>query len=282
MIGSRLDEVTSVAMGGVTFHPGKIRHDHSEEHMRLTTPTNIAGSSVLAAGAFVTAQVHLKDGRVLDIPVTIAPSRPRVQLLSKSIALSPTGSAALIHLGNDTDLPQYGRLNFFLKSVAPPEFPRDEKIEVASANGGFSTTLSLADASLTLQDAQTVLAVLDPAKAFGPSAFGPIRFRPVTGDGVNGDWQPLTNLVRLPSLKEVHCPASPTKPCTLTGDNLFLIDSVSNTQQFTRPVVVPMGFAGMTMQVPRPIGTTLYLKLRDDPATVDLVSLPVMPETDSF
>lgn len=282
MTGSRLDEVTSVAMGGVTFHPGKIRHDHSEEHMHLTTPTNIAGSSVLAAGAFVTAQVHLKDGRVLDIPVTIAPSRPRVQLLSKSIALSPTGSAALIHLGNDTDLPQYGRLNFFLKSVAPPEFPRDEKIEVASANGGFSTTLSLTDASLTLQDAQTVLAVLDPVKAFGPSAFGPIHFRPVTGDGVNGDWQPLTNLVRLPSLKEVHCPASPTKPCTLTGDNLFLIDSVSNSAQFTRPVIVPMGFAGMTLQVPRPIGTTLYLKLRDDPATVDLVSLPVMPETDSF
>jgi hypothetical protein len=173
-------------------------------------------------------------------------------------------------------------MTFFLKSVAPPEFPRDQKIEVAATNGGFDTMLSLSDASLTLQDAHTVLAVLDPAKAFGPSAFGQLRFRPVTGTGVAGDWQPLTSLVRLPSLKEVHCPASPAKPCTLTGENLFLIDSVSNTQQFTHPVTVPMGFAGMSMQVPRPNGTTLYLKLRDDPSTVDLVSLPVSPEPDSY
>jgi hypothetical protein len=282
LTGSRLDEVTSVAMGGVVFQPGKVHHNGTEDKMRLTTLTNTVGSAVLAAGAFVTAQIHLKDGRILDIPVTIAPSRPQVQLLSKSIAVSPTGSAALIHLGNDADLPQFGRMTFFLKSIAPQDFPRDEKIEVAATNGGFDTVLSLADASLTLQDAQTVLAVLDPAKAFGPSAFGPVRFRPVTGEGVNGDWQPLTNLVRLPSLKDVHCQASPAKPCTMTGDNLFLIDSVASTPQFTHPVTVPMGFAGMSMQVPRPLGTTLYLKLRDDPTTVDLVSLPVFPEADPY
>lgn len=285
LTGKRLDEVTTVDLDGVTFHPGKLQRKTGEdktgeERVRLTSTAKIAGSNILVAGALVPAHVHLKDGRVLDIPVTIAPSRPRVQLLSKTIALSPTGSAAMIHLGNDEDLPQYGRMTFFLKSVAPPEFPRDEKIEVAAANGGFDTMLSLTDASLTLQDAQTVLAVLDPAKAFGPSAFGQLRFRAVTGEGVNGDWQPLTNLVRLPSLKEVRCPASPTKPCTMTGDNLFLIDSVANNQQFTHPVSVPLGFAGNSMQVSRPNGTTLFLKLRDDPATVDLVGLPVVPDAD--
>ncbi len=282
MTGSRLDEVASISMGGAIFHPGKLKHGGAEEKLHLTTTTNTTGSAVLAAGAFVTAQVHLKDGRVLDIPVTIAPSRPQVQLLSKSVALNPEGSAALIHLGNDGDLPQYGKLNFFLKSVAPADFPRDEKIEVAAVDGGFSTTLSLADANLTLQDAQTVLAVLDPAKAFGPSAFGKLQFRPITSAGVDGDWQPLTNLVRLPSLKEVHCPSSPTKPCTLTGDNLFLIDSIASTHEFTHPVTVPMGFAGMSMQVPRPNGTALYLKLRDDPSTIDLVGLPVMPEAEPY
>ncbi len=282
LTGSRLDEVTSISMGGVVFHPGKVHRNGVEEKTSLTTTTNTTGSAVLAAGAFVTAQVHLKDGRVLDIPVTIAPSRPRVQLLSKSVAVNPNGSTALIHLGNEDDLPQYGRMTFFLKSIAPQDFPRDEKIEVAATNGGFDTMLSLADATLTLQDTQTVLAVLDPAKAFGPSAFGQLRFRPVTGDGVTGDWQPLTSLVRLPSLKDVHCQASPAKPCTMTGDNLFLIDSVANTPQFTHPVTVPLGFAGMSMQVPRPNGTTLYLKLRDDPATVDLVSLPVFPEADPY
>lgn len=280
--GSRLDEVTSVALGGVVFKPGKLRHVGKEDHLALSTAADTSGSAVLAAGAFVTAQVHLKDGRVLDIPVTIAPSRPRVQLLSKSVFVNPTANAAVIHLGNDQDLPQYGRLNFFLRSIAPADFPRDEKIEVAAVGGGFSTMLSVADASLTLQDSQTVLAVLDPAKAFGPSAFGKLQFRPVTAAGVNGDWQPLTSLVRLPSLKEVRCPANPAKPCTLSGDNLFLIDSVANTQAFNHPVDVPMGFAGMTMQVPRPNGTTLYLKLRDDPTTVDLVALPVVPEADSY
>jgi hypothetical protein len=30
--------------------------------------------------------------------------------------------------------------------------------------------------------------------------------------------------------------------------------------------------------VPRPVGTLLYLKLRDDPATVGTVALPVLPE----
>ena len=39
----------------------------------------------------------------------------------------------------------------------------------------------------------------------GPSAFGPLKFRPVSGDGINGDWQSLVNLVRVPMLKAVHC-----------------------------------------------------------------------------
>ncbi len=281
MIGSRLQEVISVDMGGVLFHPEKFQRSSGEERVHLTTPTNISGSKILVEGALVTAHVHLKDGRTLDIPVSVAPSRPRVQLLSKSIVLNASGNAALIQLGNENDLPQYGRLTFFLKSVAPAEFSRDEKIEVAAADGGFDTTLSLSDATLTLQDSHTVLAVLDPAKAFGPSAFGQLQFRAVTGAGVNGDWQPLTNLVRLPSLKQVRCPASPEKSCTMTGENLFLIDSVANTQLFTHATDVPMGFAGISMQVPRPNGTTLYLKLRDDPATVDLVSLPVVPEADT-
>jgi hypothetical protein len=32
------------------------------------------------------------------------------------------------------------------------------------------------------------------------------------------------------------------------------------------------------MTVPRPNGTTLYLKLRDDPASINRASLPVLPE----
>lgn len=286
MTGSRLDEVSTVEMGGVVFHPGKLQHEDAEDKLQFSTIEKLtpkkSKSAALQAGTTLPAHIHLKDGRVLDFPVTIAPARPQVLLLSKSIALSTSSAASLIHLGNDNDLPQYGRMTFFLKSVAPAEFPRDEKIEVAAANGGFDTMLSLANGSLTLQDSQTLLAVLDPAKSFGTSAFGQLRFRPVTGTGVPGDWQPLANLVRLPSLKEVRCPVDTVQSCTMLGDNLFLIDAVSNTAQFANPVSVPMGFAGSTMKVPRPNGTTLYLKLRDDPATVDLVALPVYPEVEQY
>jgi len=39
-----------------------------------------------------------------------------------------------------------------------------------------------------------------------------------------------------------------------------------------------VGFVGSTLNVPRPNGTLLYIKLRDDPATVSTVVLPVLPE----
>jgi hypothetical protein len=129
-----------------------------------------------------------------------------------------------------------------------------------------------------LQDAQTVLATLDPLKAFGPSAFGVLQFRPVSADGVKGDWQPLVRLVRVPTLKEIRCPDSPDKPCTLSGTNLFLIDSVASDAQFTHNSPVPLGFVESSLTVPRPNGTLLYVKLRDDPSEVNTVVLPVLPE----
>jgi hypothetical protein len=78
-------------------------------------------------------------------------------------------------------------------------------------------------------------------------------------------------------LKEIRCPDDPDKSCTLSGSDLFLIDSVSATSHFTHPVSVPPGFADSTLSVPRPLGTILYLKLRDDPAAINSVALPVLP-----
>ncbi len=281
MTGTQLQEVKTVELAGTIFHVGSMKHSGTEDTLQLKTSTDLAGSKVFVEDATIVAHVHLNDERVLDFPVTIAPARPQVELLSKSIDVTPGASSAFIHLGNENDLPQYGHLNFFLKSVAPRQFPRDQTIEVGAADGGFVTSLTLANNSLTLQDAQTVFATLDPAKAFGSSAFGPLRFRPVTAAGVPGGLQPLANLVRLPELKHVDCPSNPAELCTLTGENLFLIDSIAASPQFAQPTSVPLGFAGNTMKVPRPNGTTLYLKLRDDPSTVDLASLPVLPMADA-
>jgi hypothetical protein len=86
------------------------------------------------------------------------------------------------------------------------------------------------------------------------------------------------NLVRVPTLKEIRCPDAPDEQCQLTGTDLFLIDSVASDAQFTHMVPVPAGFLNSTLSVPRPNGTLLYLKLRDNPSAVNTMVLPVLPE----
>ncbi|MHB1702328.1 MAG: hypothetical protein ACYCSN_19790 [Acidobacteriaceae bacterium] len=243
----------------------------------LLTAKDAAALSALRAGEKLTAIVALKDGRELKLRVAIGSARPVIALLSKSILPAAAESGAAIHLGNRDDLPQNASLSFFLKAKTS-DFPRDEKIEVASDDGALRTTLSLANGTITLQDARTVMATLDPQKAFGGSAFGQLRFRAVSADGTAGAWQPLANLVRVPSLKNVQCPADPAQLCTLNGTNLFLIDSVAANPAFAQPTEVPPGIAESTLQVPRPNGTLLYLKLRDDPSAINTAALPVLPE----
>jgi hypothetical protein len=138
--------------------------------------------------------------------------------------------------------------------------------------------LSFTDGSLVQQDASSVLATLDPVKALGPAAFGPLQFRPVEADGAKGDWQPLAVVVRVPTLKEIRCPDAIEKPCSLVGANLFLLDSVASDAQFKNFISVPAGYVNDSVSVPRPYGTLLYVKLRDDPATIATVALPVLPD----
>ncbi|MFZ1130349.1 MAG: hypothetical protein WAN38_06230, partial [Terriglobales bacterium] len=74
----------------------------------------------------------------------------------------------------------------------------------------------------------------------------------------------------------VTCTSLHEWQCTLSGDKLFLIDEVSSDAEFTNAVTVPDGFSETTLLIPPLKGRTLYLKLRDDPNTVDTVVLPVM------
>jgi hypothetical protein len=160
----------------------------------------------------------------------------------------------------------------------PDKFGRSQKIEVASEDESFRATLDVSAGTLVMQDAATVMAVLEPQKAFGASAFGPLRFRAISEDDRRGDWIPLAKLVRLPALKEIRCPDSPDQQCRLSGNSLFLVESVASDQQFTRNAQVPAGFAESFLNVPRPNGTLLYLKLRDDPGTAVMAVLPVLPD----
>jgi hypothetical protein len=143
---------------------------------------------------------------------------------------------------------------------------------VATEDEAFSTTLSLDNGRMTLENSKVALATLDPAKAFGDSAFGPLKFR-IVDSGAAGDWQPLATLVRLPELHDLKCPPGADQECRLSGSNLFLVDSVASDPQFDHPVEVPDGFPGYVLPVPHPEGGQLYLKLRDDPSVVNQVTL---------
>ena len=273
--GTRLDQVEGVEVKGVKFSPAKLSRANEKDELRLTAG-NVPPGNALLPEEKVVAHVALKDARVLDLQTTVEAARPKVTLISKNVQPGPTPTA--LRFGSADELPQDAKLAFFLKAVIPEKFSHAEKIEVATADEAFHVSLSVADGNLVMQDAENVLATLDPLKSFGASAFGPLRFRPVDADGAKGDWQPLANLVRLPTLKEIRCPDSPDKQCKLSGTNLFLIDSVASDPQFTHTTPVPAGFMESTISVPRPNGTLLYIKLRDDPTTVNTLVLPVIPE----
>jgi len=340
--GTRLDEVSKVELNKVTFVPENLVRDNQQDELKIVTH-DTAEAAALKAGDSGSAHVALKDGRTLDLDTAIAGPRPQLKLLSKNVQSAANSDVLpVIQLGNADELPQDGRLSFFLKTQVPENYPPTEKVEVATSDESFHALLSEKDGNLTLQDSKTVFATLDPMKLLGPSAFGLLKFRPVNDGGVEGDWQPLASLVRMPDLKEVRCtpasvkgdgkaahsereektepaqkklkpekeaatenrlvagksgenkadektaespkPASPeTKPaegkaeqeCTLTGDKLFLIDAISADPDFTNSITVPDGFVEARLTIPAPKGKTLYIKLRDDPSTVDTAVVPV-------
>jgi hypothetical protein len=216
----------------------------------------------------VQAKVTLKDGRTISVAGNIETPRPSVSLIGMDVQASPSMGSSNIQLAEQTELPHDALLTFSLRSTYPAAFTHDENIEVATADESSAVTLNLQNGGMMLANAQVAVITLNPAKAFGGSAFGPLQFR-VNAKGVLGDWIPLANLVRLPTLKELKCPATAELACKLTGANLFLIDSVANDKDFAQPVKVPDGFLGSALPVPHPKSGPLYVRLRDDPSVVN-------------
>ena len=293
--GTRLDQITSMEVAGLQFTPEGLSRVNQQDELKVICH-DASVSQKLQPGTALAIHVTLKDGRHLDLQSSVEETRPRVTVLSKSVQLDPSDSPSSISLENQNELPQDARLNFFLKTQVPENFPPAEKIEVSTADDSFHVQLSEKDGNLTLQDSKTIFGVLDPVKLLGPSAFGPLKFRPIAADGTAGDWQPLVTLVRIPVLEGIHCvkiaevktaeakigeeksaeikPAE--KQCTLDGDKLFLIDAVSADPAFTNSITVPDGFVESTLTIPQPDGKSIYLKLRDDPSNVVTVNLPIV------
>ncbi len=274
LTGTRLDEVAKASLNGIVWMPAALKRVQDIDRLELVTDTP---TSHLEPGKRYVAKVELRDGRELKAPVTVEPQRPEVTLLSKGTQDEASLDPSPVRLGSSDDLPVDRRLVFFLKSKTPTNFPRDQKIEVAAVDDSFRTVLSLSDGTLMLEDATTALGVVEPLTRFGSSAFGPVQARAVTADGVKGEWLPLGTLVRMPGFKELHCPRALAKPCTLTGSNLFLAASIGSTPEFDVATDVPPDFTGTQLNVPHPVNGSLYLRLRDDPETVQTLSLLVTP-----
>ena len=285
LTGTNLDQVQHLTINDLTFTPAPPSTPSNQDtasptpapsnpdtSLRLTLPPN-SQAPKLSVGERLTAHFSLKDGRTLTLPVTVSPPRPSVTLLSKSVGQSVDTP---IHLADENDLPISQQLTFSLKSATP--FPRNAQLEIANADETLRTTLSVSSGGLVLQNPHTLLATLDPLKAFGTSAFGPLRLRPISPDGTTGDWLPLVTLVRLPTLKDLHCPSDATLPCTISGSSLYLVDSIATDPTFSAPTTVPEGFVGDTLSLPRPPKTGFYLKLRDDPSAANSVTLPIVPQ----
>ncbi len=298
--GTGLLGVKDAQINGVAFTPSQDGAP-DDRSLRLEAANSTDGKRTpFKTGDQGTARILLKDGRQLHAPFHIVAARPSVTLLNSSF--QPSIQAGLpITLGDPHAIPLDGRLTVALRSESPARFARTEKIEVAAVDGSASTTLSLQDNTLVLQDARTALGYVKPMETFGPSGFGPLQARALADDGSASDWVALGTLTRTPVLHTFSCVAKlgpaqhssvlgPTTesgapssavavepasvPCTVSGSDLYLLDAVSATPGFEQAVTVPAGFAQGTLQVPRPAdGHTLYLRLRDDPDHIATVQV---------
>jgi len=100
--------------------------------------------------------------------------------------------------------------------------------------------------------------------------------RPIDAAGRSGDWQGLGTLIRLPDIKQIHCPGGPSKDCLLYGDNLFFITELAADPSFADAIMVHDGFTGQKLQLPHPSAGMFYFRLRDDPRVVQTFSVPTL------
>ncbi len=275
LTGTHLNEVSQLVLGDLVFSPTPdgLTSSNGSDTLHLALPATLPPPSI-HDGDHLSAKLNLHDGRTLTLPVSVSSARPSLSLLSKTI--TPINS--LIALPNPDDLPLNTSITFTVKSQT--NFPRNGQLEIETLDGTLRTVLTLAPSGgLLLQDPHTVVATLDPLRSFGPSAFGALHLRAVfPGDkSATSDWLPFVTLVRLPTLTQLQCPEIESQPCTLTGSSLFLVQAISTDPTFAVSTPVPDGYTGNALTVPHPAAYTVFLKLRDDPTTVDSAIFPAPP-----
>ncbi|MFC0204007.1 hypothetical protein [Novosphingobium soli] len=264
--GQRLDQVQSVTVGSLEMRPDGLTRDGGADRLRLVVQGS--GRVPEAGAAPDKALVRLADGRTLTLPLHVAPPRPRVEVLSRTLYPGPGDEGGRRpDLVTGDLLRSDGELVFSVKAGPGTKLGARDVLEVA-LDGGETVARLSAGKGLVLESADVAVATLRAAD-LPPASFGPLRFRLVRmedGREQAGDWLALTTLARLPRIEAVSCGSEPAGACTIRGRDLFLIQAVAADDAFGQATSVPQGFTGASIQVPRPGDGKLRLRLRDAPA----------------
>jgi hypothetical protein len=267
LLGEHLQKVAFVRVGDHTFVPSGV--DPDQQGLQLNGP----GTPSLYDAS--NATVMLKGGGVMTVPVAEEESGATLKLLSVDSTLSTPKGEIPVGLGSQRDIALHGMLHFVVQSAGI--FPRDQVIELSTADGAVHTSISLKSGELILQDDHTAVGTVDLDKAFGESAFGELRLRAVPGDGTVGNWVTLGKLVRRPHIVAVHCTSVGVPTCMIEGSDLFLALVFSTSEDFASAVPVPTGFDGSNFAIPmkpNSHGSTIYMRLRDDPEGLATIRTP--------
>ncbi len=138
--GTRLDEVAKAQVGGVTFTPLRLDHVENLDQLQMK---RLATTYSLEPGKAYEAHVDLKDGRMLNAPVTVDPPRPQVTLAEQGRSARCRHAVRLCIWAARTTCPSRDGWSSFSSPMCRPDFPRDEKVEVAAADSSFHTMLTL-------------------------------------------------------------------------------------------------------------------------------------------
>ncbi len=206
----------------------------------------------------------------VTLPQMPVPRGIPVSMIARYVELPPNPAPVQLTLGDEGDIPANAILSASLHTGGSQHFNGRETVEVEAEDGSGASAQLTTASGVTLADRDVIVVKFQPDKALGTSAYGRLRVR-ILRDKVAGDWLTLGTLVRLPTLRQLHC-ADRGPSCELTGDQLFLLQSVSATPGFEQPVVIPPGFPGNAIQVPRPANGALFVRLHDDPDVVSRVA----------
>jgi hypothetical protein len=212
----------------------------------------------------------------LTVAPPARPQPPAAHVVARSSeAPTPDPRLPAIQLDVADEVPANERLSFTLKAEAGEHFTGREVVEIGTTGSEATARLTIGN-GVTLVDPSVMVVSLTPSQALGSSAYGPLRARLLRGD-VAGDWLDVGTLVRLPRLRALDCPAAPAATCTLRGDALYLLASVSATREFENATSVPEGYPASTLPTVRPApDRTLYVRLHDAPEVVNRLNIPAI------